>query len=137
MDVSISLRAVQTMDGETDETRMQAVGTLEQTANGVQLTYTEAAADGGARVSVLLRGDHVMIRRQGEISSQLWLEPQRRRECRYETPYGSMRLYATGRSASFSFAEGKGCLTVAYALEMNGAVTEQAIEIRIKDVSLC
>jgi len=137
MDVTISLNAVQRMDGDTETTTMTARGTLELLSDGARLSYTESPRDGGAAVTVLVRGGQTIIERRGEISSQIVLEEGRRHSCRYETPYGLLTLHAQARQLVFSNEGCTALLRAVYLLEMSGAYTEQEIEIRVKEVSPC
>ncbi len=137
MDVTISLRSVQRMDGDTQTTEMTARGTLELLSDGARLCYTESPQDGGAAVTVLVHSAQTIIERRGEISSQIVLEEGRRRSCRYETPYGPLTLHAQARRLEFSSEGSTAFLRAVYLLEMSGAYTEQEIEFRIKEVSPC
>lgn len=137
MDVSVSLRSVQRMDGDVQTTEMTAFGTLEQLSDGARLRYTESLQDGAAAVTVTVRSGQVVIERCGELSSQLLLEEGKRHLCRYETPYGRMILHAQAKRLAFSFSGTAGTLQAVYVLDMNGAYTEQEIEIGIKEVSQC
>lgn len=137
MEVSISLRSVQRMDLEEEVTELAALGTLELLSDRVKLYYTEAAQDGGAVVTITVRGAQVVIERRGEISSQLLLEEGKRHVCRFETPYGRMVLHTQAKRLAFRFEKNAGTLQAAYTLDMNGGYTEQEIEIRIKEVSPC
>lgn len=137
MNVTIFLRSVQRMDGDTESTEMKASGTLEMTTVGARLCYTESPQDGGAVVTVLVRGTQTIIERRGEISSQIVLEEGKRHACRYETPYGLLTLYAQAKRLVFSKRGNTALLQAVYTLEMSGACTEQEIEFRIKEVSPC
>ena len=137
MNVKISLRSVQRMDGDTQTTTMTAHGTLELLEDGARLCYTELPQDGGAAVTVLVSGGKTIIERRGEISSQIVLEEGRRHSCRYETPYGLLTLHAQARRLAFSNEGDTAFLQAVYLLEMSGAYTEQEIEFRIKEVSPC
>ena len=137
MKVSIAFCAVQQMDAEREETRFHADGTLEQTADGAQLRYVEPADAGGAAVELHIHGDRAVIKRRAEVSAELIVEPNKRRMCRYQTPYGQLVLHTVGRYCRFTFDNHTGTVALGYALEMNDALTEQTIEIEIKEVSLC
>lgn len=137
MEVQISLRSVQRMDGDTETTEMTARGTLELLSDGARLYYTESPQDGGAAVTVLVSGAQTIIERRGEISSQIVLEEGRRHRCRYETPYGLLTLHAQAQQLVFSNVENTALLRAVYLLEMSGAYTEQEIEFTIKEVSPC
>ncbi len=137
MNVTISLRSVQRMDGDTETTEMTACGTLDVLEDGVRLCYTESEQDGGATVTVLVRGAQTIVERRGEISSQIVLEEGKRHACRYETPYGLLTLHAQAKQMMFSNVGNTALLRAVYTLEMSGACTEQEIEFRIKEVSPC
>lgn len=137
MDVCVSLRSVQKMDGDVETAEMTARGTLELSADGARLCYTESPQDGGAAVTVTVRNAQIMIERRGEFSSNLLLEEGERHACRFDTPYGQMLLHTQAKHVSFSFAEHVGTLRAVYMLDMNGAYTEQDIKIGIKEVSQC
>ena len=137
MKVQISLYSAQTIDGETDTNKMTAHGTWERHLDGGKLCYTESERDGGATVTVTVCGGETVIERRGEISSRLRLEEGKRHECRYETPYGCMALYAEAKRLLFSDVGDTAILRAVYMLDMNGAYTEQEIEFRIKEVSQC
>ena len=135
MNVHVSLRLVQRIDGEQAETELTALGTLEHLEDGVRLTYTEAPDDGGADVTVTARGAQLVIERRGEISSRMILEQDRRHLCRYDTPYGSLSLSTQAQKLLVADWGNTVLLQAVYTLDMNGACTEQEIEFRIKEVS--
>lgn len=137
MDVQISLRSVQKMDGETETTELTANGTMERLPDGMRLCYTESMKDGGAAVTVTVRGAQTILERRGEISSHMIVEEGKRHACRYETPYGRLNLHTQGKRLSFAVSGNTATLQAVYTLDMNGACTEQEIEFRIKEVSQC
>lgn len=137
MNVTISLRSIQRMDGDTETAEMTARGTLDMLADGARLCYTESPQDGGAAVTVLVGHAQTIIERCGEISSRIVLEEGKRHACRYETPYGLLTLHAQARQLVFSNVGNTALLRAVYTLEMSGAYTEQEIEFRIKEVSPC
>lgn len=137
MNVNISLRSVQRVDGETQTSEMIASGTMERLSEGMRLCYTESPQDGGATVTVTVRGAQTIIERRGEILSQLLLEEGKRHLCRYETPYGKLILHTQAEQLMFSDIGQTAILRAVYTLEMSGAFTEQEIEFRIKEVSPC
>ncbi len=137
MKVHISLRTAQTIDGDTTVNEMTAYGTWERQLDGARLCYTESERDGGAVVTVTVRGAETVIERCGEISSRLILQEGKRHECRYETPYGCMILHTKAKRVLLSDCGDTAILRADYTLEMNGAGAEQEIEFRIKEVPIC
>ncbi|MBQ9964795.1 MAG: DUF1934 domain-containing protein [Clostridia bacterium] len=136
MQVTVTLTAVQTMDGESNRTEQTMAGTLEKTNDGVVLQYREPPQEeeDGAAVTVTVRADRVVIDRRGSTVSQMLLEAGKRHLCRYDTPYGRLMLHTR---TSFLSWDGVGVLRAVYALEMQDMQTDHEIEIRIKEVSSC
>ncbi len=134
MNVEVTMTSRVTVDGECEESRLTANGTLTRADEAVTLRYTEAE---GADVCVAVRPTQTVIERHGEVRSQMLLEEGKRHLCRYETPYGRLILHAQATRLRFAMNEGVGCLQAAYTLEMSGALTQHEIEITIKEVSPC
>ena len=139
MQVTVTLRTVQTMDGESERMEQTACGTLDFLDSGVKLQYQELPQDGedGAVVTVTVRGDQTVIDRRGSTVSQILLETGKRHICRYDTPYGRLMLHTRTSRLSSEFVGGNGKISAAYALEMNDMQTDHEIEIQVKEVSPC
>ena len=137
MKVRILLRSIQTENGETASSCLTARGTLDLTADGAKLCYTESEKDGGAAVCITVCGNQTEIDRRGEVSSHLVLENGKTHPCPVQTPYGSFEVCATALALKFLFEKSDGLLVAEYTLDTNGADTRRRIEIRIKEVSPC
>lgn len=127
-------------EGETrSETRMAAVGSLEQTENGLVLCYIEPPQEDGSRahVRMTLRPQRVFLERGGEFSSRMVFEPGRRCLCQYDTPYGALVLHTRCRELENTVSKYGGRLYVAYDLESGAEQTENCMmEILIEEVSV-
>ena len=134
MNVEVTMTSRATVDGECEETTLQAVGTWERTDEAITLRYTEAE---GADVCVTVRPTQAVIERHGEVHSQMLLEEGKRHLCRYETPYGRLMLHVQATRLRFAADGEGGRLQAAYTREMSGAQTQHESEITIKEVSPC
>lgn len=138
MKVEVWLTTCQQQDGETDENRLKAVGTLTTTADGMRLCYHEPACDGakGAAVCLTASPERLTLERQGEMQSYMVFVPDKRCPCRYCTPYGELRLYTLCTALECTLTAGGGRVFAAYQLEMGeGAPVECTMEITVKEVS--
>ncbi|MBO5928813.1 MAG: DUF1934 domain-containing protein [Clostridia bacterium] len=136
MNVTVRFCSRQTVDGETSQSSLVALGTLESTKNGVKLCYTEES-DRPATVCVSVSGKRVMIARRGETSFRLILEENTSHACRLQTPYGTMELSVTTTQLSTDLSAAGGTLHARYALEFDGGLTENEVEFLVEEVPTC
>lgn len=139
MNVTIIFRSAQTVDDERTETVFTTTGMLEFVPDGARLCYQEPPQEDapGATVTITVSGTKAVIERCGEIHSRMILEQGKRHACRYDTPYGQIRLYALANDICFDFKGNAGWLKSRYTLDMNGALTAQEIEIQMREVVPC
>ncbi len=138
MTVTVTVFSKQCLDGETDCSRLTAVGTLQQQGQAYRLTYEEAAtADSPAVATVIVITPHrVTIDRQSDTRSQLTLEPDRTYACPYHTPYGEVSLRITTHRIVNELSAPAGRLLLRYSLDTgSGAAIDHTIEIFVKEVS--
>ncbi len=86
--VSILLETSQKVDGEREQSRIEAEGTLYIKEGSTHILYEE----NGTKTHIRITGDTAHIHRLGELSGDLWFVDGDRRDTRYETPYGRMIL---------------------------------------------
>ena len=86
--VSILLETSQKVDGEREQSRIEAEGTIYVKGGSTHILYEE----GGTKTHIRITGDTAHIHRLGELSGDLWFVDGDRRDTRYETPYGRMIL---------------------------------------------
>ncbi len=127
MKVRVELITRQQQGDEQDETRLRAVGVLD---DGGVLTYTEPE---GAAVRVTAKERRVTVERTGEVCSRLVFVRGQRCDCRYETPYGALPMTAVCTAMEGALS---GRLYVAYALEVGaGEPLRCTMEILTEEVS--
>lgn len=86
--VSVLLETSQKIDGEREQSRIEAEGALYVKEGSTHILYEE----NGTKTHVRITGNTAHIHRLGELSGDLWFVEGDRRDTRYETPYGRMIL---------------------------------------------
>ncbi len=135
MKVLIHLHAVVISDGDRQETDQHLKGFLRKCENSYELTYREQSGeDALGNTTTLLRffEDRMELSRQGDYRGVLVMEPGKRVDCDYHTPFGSLNLttHTTRLHAAFDDS-GNGTVRVCYTLEAGGASThEMTIDVK-------
>lgn len=133
MNVKVTVRSVQTMDGETEETVFETDGEYEKAENGARLSYRQTDENGTVNTVITVK-ETVCIERTGVLSSRLILEKDKPHLCPYGTPYGTFSLGVTAKEIqNFLTADG-GTLRLVYRLDAGGAPIENDILITVKEV---
>ncbi len=131
MNVMVTVRGTQTMDGECDHTEQTANGRLERCGQKTILSY----ADEEVNTTLTVTSDKLIIDRRGEMASTMTLQVGMTHLCDYQTPYGALTLGVTTYRLDNRLGEHGGTLYAAYRLDMGGGATENEIEIIVKEVS--
>ncbi len=129
MKVTIRLRSAVTSDGDTQQTDQQLRGFLRRCDNSYELTYREQGGeDALGNTTTLLRffEDRLELSRQGDYRGLLVMEPGKRVDCEYHTPFGALTLttHTTRLHAAFD-DDGNGTVQVCYTLEAGGTSTHK------------
>lgn len=93
--VLISVRGEQYFDGvDPDATELVTEGLLQETEEGLLLSYEESALTGmeGTTTTFCVRGSQVLLTRSGAVNSQMIFEEGRQHTSLYETPFGDMSV---------------------------------------------
>lgn len=121
-DVSIRLVSKQS-DGENkEETELLSEGTLEATDESYTISYEETEATGfeGSTTSLTAFGNEkVMMKRTGNVTSDLIVEIGRKQHCIYGTPYGEFSVGVTAKSIENKLSENGGSLSFHYIIDVN------------------
>lgn len=105
--VQITVKGVQTIDGESDATTLVTEGFIAQKGSAVYLTYTESETTGFAGHSTTLKieKDKISLTRYGAFRTKLVIEPGESHVCDYPTPYGMLQLTVLGKTISGHIAQ--------------------------------
>ncbi len=125
MDVLIRIQGKQYLDADSDAVELTTDGQLEQTGDGYRIRYQETALTGmeGTVTTLDITEGRVLLARSGTMNCLLVLEPEKRHEGSYETPYGSLLLGAYTHELTNNLTERGGDLSFRYTVDMNGSVT--------------
>ncbi len=134
--VMISVRGEQYYDGiDPDATELMTEGTLERTAEGLRISYQETELTGmeGTRTIFEVGPSRVILRRTGQVNSQMVFEEGRQHTSLYETPFGDLAVdIQTGR-LRHNLTERGGIMEIKYSIAVDHAVTgRNCFKIRVR-----
>ena len=137
-DVLITIKGVQSQDGERDEVELFTIGRFYRRNGDYYISYDESEATGfeGTRTTVKVeQGDHrVTMLRSGNTRSQLVVERGVRHQCSYDTGYGSVTIGVLGDRVISSLTDEGGDLEFQYSLDINASLaSENQVYINIKE----
>ena len=126
----------QTINGETEEIRMETTGIWSGTADAYTLRYTEA--DGNLRGAVTLlqveNGKCVTVQREGDFESHMVIEENVRHVSQYVTPYGTFMLGVNASTVESAMDENGGTLRFRYSTDVDMVpLGEIAFEITLSE----
>ena len=134
--VVISVRGEQYYDGvDPDATELMTEGTLEQTENGLRISYQETALTGmeGTLTTFEIGGSRVILRRSGSVSSQMVFEEGRQHTSLYETPFGDLAVDIQTSRLRHNLTERGGIMEIRYSIAVEHAVTgRNCFKIRVR-----
>lgn len=136
MKVTVRFSNRQTADGETAQTVLDALGTLQTTSNGIKLCYAEAD-ETNATVTVSVCDNRILFIRQSEITTRLILEQNKQHLCHCKTPYGEMTFPVDTHQLSADFSAHCGTIRAHYTLVTGNETVKNEIEILVEEVPTC
>ena len=134
--VMISVRGEQYYDGvDPDSTELMTEGTLEQTADGLRISYQETELTGmeGTCTTFEIGPSRVILRRSGSVNSQMVFEEGKQHTSLYETPFGDLAVdIQTGR-LRHNLTERGGIMEIKYSIAVEHVVTgRNCFKIRVR-----
>ena len=132
----ISVRGEQYYDGvDPDSTELMTEGTLEQTADGLRISYQETELTGmeGICTTFEIGPSRVILRRSGSVNSQMIFEEGKQHTSLYETPFGDLSVdIQTGR-LRHNLTERGGIMEIRYSIAVEHIVTgRNCFKIRVR-----
>lgn len=124
-------------DGTDTQSTVQTLhGFLRQNDNSFEISYREPEGDDGLSntlTTLRLFSSHAELSRRGDYTCLLTMEPGNRRECVYETPFGSLTLVTDTTAYAPSISpDGSGTLHIAYSLTVAGETTTHELQLTIR-----
>lgn len=139
MNVNVTLITRQQDGADVQESRIEAVGTLERFGDTWKLCYAEPKTEDsyGADVQMTVGVDGTMIRRKGPLSATMPLQAAKRHTWRYDTPYGPMEFPVFCERTESMFTATGGRFFAAYTVETAGESCGMrcTMEISVKEVA--
>lgn len=116
-DQKIILRMTSTQvqeDGQEISAKLTTSGMLHRDENGATLHYEENSEGLDGEVTIEMRGDTVMLAREGESSMRLLLRQGCKFVSHYDTPYGRLDMEAMPTRVSYTLGETNGRVELEY-----------------------
>ena len=132
----ISVRGEQYYDGvDPDSTELMTEGTLEQTADGLRISYQETELTGmeGTTTTFEVKGPRVTLTRSGAVNSQMIFEEGKQHTSIYETPFGDLSVDIQTSELKHNLSERGGLMEIKYSIAVEHTVTgRNCFKIRVR-----
>ena len=116
-DQKIILRMTSTQvqeDGQEISAKLTATGTLQRDAEGAVIRYEENAEGLNGQVTMELRGDTVLLVREGDAQMRLVLKQGSKYVNYYKTTYGTLDMEVMPTRVSYTLGETNGKVDLEY-----------------------
>lgn len=128
--MQILLTGIRRADGEEEQIRIRADGTVTVSEGKTVLSYVE---EGGAAVTVTVEnGRLTMVRREGGIFATLPMALFQSLPCEYQTAYGAFPVTVTLYRLQNDLTAAGGALHLDYDLSLGGGITRTSLHITVK-----
>lgn len=121
-EVIISIQGMQNYEGQDgDSMELVTEGTLEQTEDGLCLSYQESEITGMAGTTTIfhVEPEKITLVRVGPVSSEMVFQQGKRHMSLYSTPFGSMELGVVARKLHSTLDMSGGRIEIDYDIEIN------------------
>lgn len=125
-----------TPDGAPEQTRLTLPGRLCAEGDAVILTYEEPGEGGTIHCRVTLRGDTVVVRRQGAVMCEMVFSPEEYRGI-YEVPPYRFDMTVRTRKIRAALTPEGGELDLFYSLTVGGAPKHVHLHLHTADEEAC
>ena len=123
-DVTITVRGEQEYeDMGRDHTDLTADGVLADTPEGWALSYDEQ----GTRTAFLIGAQRVVLRRSGELRSEMVFEVGKTHTTVYEMPFGALPMEVSTDSIRQKLSERGGLLEIRYRINVPGQMKSRNV----------
>lgn len=111
-------------DGDSDNTRSHAPGTLAKLGEKFFLEYTEPDSEMGNSKSIVKihSKKHIELERKGIYETLFIIEEGKRHPCKYKTPFGEMQMDIHAEKVFAEVDENGGKIELLYTIK-NGSQT--------------
>ena len=131
----ITVKSLQRIDDEVNETEIITEGTLEATAEGFELRYVETDATGydGANTLLKISENKFELLRTGSVEGELIIELNKKNFCHYGTPYGELIVGVQAKYVRNNLSLFGGKAEAGYVMDMNSVLVgnyELTVEVK-------
>lgn len=135
MNVMITVKSLQRIDDEVNETEIITEGTLEATADGYELRYIESDTTGyeGANTLLKISQNKFELLRTGSVEGELIIELDKKNFCHYGTPYGELIVGVQAKYIKNNLSIFGGKAEAGYVMDMNSVLVgnyELTVEVK-------
>lgn len=135
---TITIHDKHTVFGEQSESTTSILGDLSVTDEGYTISYRELGGEfRGHTTKIIYNADRsVCLSRTGGFTTDLMLEPGKRHNCHYDTPYGGMMMGVSTHRINSNMNKSGGELEFSYTLDMDGgSLSDNELHIEVKEIS--
>ena len=133
----ISIKGWQFLSGMTDSNCIEFVtdGDYSMSDGVGEISYAESELTGydGCNTVFQVMKDHILLKRDGAVSSEMIFDPARKHNFVYDTPVGSLLFGLSTQKIINDLDENGGRLEIKYALDIDSRViSNNSFEINVK-----
>ena len=120
--VAVTIRALQTLDGEKETMTQRAQGTLRREGETWLLTYREGEASGlgDTQTSLEVGPAQAVLTRTGEVVSRMVFRPGQSQTSVYQTPYGRLPMTLRTLALRSDLSPEGGHIAIHYQIQLGG-----------------
>ena len=137
-EVLININSKQVVGEKLDDLQLSVCGEMEEENGAVKLFYDESRTLNEKKVSTtlsLFESGTAVIERSGSLSSRLVLEPGRRNNSLYSTPYGDMMIGIFCNFVTNESTKSGRKIIMDYTVDSNcHEISKNSVTIKIKEV---
>ena len=127
-DVLISIKGIQSADGESDTVELTTLGSFYRHNNSYYICYEESEITGMNGYKTLLKVDdqkRVTMTRSGISKQQLIIEKGTRHQCSYDLGFDFLTIGILGNDIVSNLTDNGGTLNFKYSLDVNTALSSE------------
>ena len=134
MDAFITVRGVQTVDGDESVTELNTEGNYDIKNGHPVICYDDSESFGkGTETKITVMNGSVVLSRSGGANMRMIIEKGRRHSCSYKTLQGELLLDFLGEEVSSNLNEQGGSLRLAYEIYAGaGKLSDNKLEITVR-----
>lgn len=135
-DAIIKIKSIQRDGADENQTEVITAGSFRKIKSGYEIKYEETDAtgyEGSKTVLKILDGSKIELVRSGAVTSELYIERNRKNFCLYGTPFGEMTVGVQAKNVESFLTDLGGKVCASYVIDINSSlVGNYDLEIDVK-----